>query len=164
MKIDKEDLYYGAAVLQVAEHKSFKAINRLPAPGLPHTYLINTDVGLHLKYASAPVKGSYRFSFSAGHMEALEKLWSKMTNLLVGLVCARAGQVACVRYLDLMLLHHKHQSKEKTPHSVFPVRVSVPRGRQLRLWVPYPNRRTWGPLSEPLLIPRDHFPWRVFRG
>jgi hypothetical protein len=80
MKIDKEDLYYSAAILQVAEHKSFKAINRLPARGLSHTYLINTDVGLHLKYASKPHQGSYHFSFSAGHMEALDKLWSRIKS------------------------------------------------------------------------------------
>ena len=51
MRIHDDHMYHGAALIQVAEHKSFTAINALKTSSGLHrnAYKINDEIGLYLK-------------------------------------------------------------------------------------------------------------------
>ena len=59
-------MYHGAALIQIAEHPEFTAINSLKVKGkvLPNSYKINDGIGVHMKYASRPANtfGEYQFT------------------------------------------------------------------------------------------------------
>ena len=66
MKIRLEHQNIGAAVMQIAEHPNFTAINSLKVEGNPinNGFLINGDIAVLCKYASEPNGlGEYTFSF-----------------------------------------------------------------------------------------------------
>ncbi len=53
MKIQEQDIYHGAALTQIAEHESFKALNK-GSERYGH-YLINADCHVFIKYSKAAV-------------------------------------------------------------------------------------------------------------
>jgi hypothetical protein len=66
MKIQKQDLYYGAVLQQIAEYPAFKSINKVTEKsGL---YLINKSTRLLIKYA-ADVGPEWSFTFSADDLQ-----------------------------------------------------------------------------------------------
>lgn len=44
MKTQEKDLYHGAALTQIVEHTSFRALNLAPVKGYGH-HLVNSDHG-----------------------------------------------------------------------------------------------------------------------
>ena len=68
MKIDNDHLYHGAALIQIAEHGHFTAINPLRVDNrtLRGAYRVNDTTGLFLKYCTAPRKphDEYMFTFN----------------------------------------------------------------------------------------------------
>ena len=58
MKIHDDHMYHGSALIQIAEHPEFTAINSLKVKGtvLHNSYKINDAIGVHFKYASASTK------------------------------------------------------------------------------------------------------------
>ena len=56
MKIADDHMYHGAALLQIAEHPRFTAINSIEVSDQKSrsAYRINDNIGIFLKYASKP--------------------------------------------------------------------------------------------------------------
>ena len=50
-KIQKQDLYHGAALTQIVEHPTFKALNRA-SKNYGH-YLVNADREVFVKYSAS---------------------------------------------------------------------------------------------------------------
>lgn len=60
MKIQEQDRFHGAALTQIVEHKSFKALNRASAK-YGH-YLVNADRHVFTKYSKA-TRSPWSFTF-----------------------------------------------------------------------------------------------------
>jgi hypothetical protein len=85
MKVQEEDLYHGAALTQVVEHPSFKALNK--ADDKYGHYLVNHDRRILAKYTKRRAS-PWQFTFSADDMLAVEKdLKAKGSRTFVCLVC-----------------------------------------------------------------------------
>lgn len=84
MKIQEQDMYHGAALTQIAEHKSFKALNRGSAK-YGH-YLVNTDRHFFIKYRKT-AKSPWLHTLSTDEMKALVSACSKYDKVWLCLVC-----------------------------------------------------------------------------
>ncbi len=75
MKIHDDHMFHGSALIQIAEHPRFTAINslKLTKTILRNSYLINDGIGVSLKYAQKPTNRwkEYVFTFNKGHMKEL---------------------------------------------------------------------------------------------
>src|SRR5580698_6191161 len=116
MKINQDHLYHGAALTQIAEHPTFKAINELSLQGVRSrsAFLINTDIGLYLKYATKP-KGPFKefiFTFHQEHLKELQVIKTRSRALYIGLICVKAAQICCITYEALLeLIAERKQEK-----------------------------------------------------
>jgi hypothetical protein len=75
MHINDDHLYHGAALTQIAEYPTFKAINAFNSDGEKSrsAFIVNHDTGIYLKYATSPNKRwkEYVFTFTEAHLEEL---------------------------------------------------------------------------------------------
>ena len=73
MTIDDNDLYYGAALKQIADHKLFKSINAEWQANEKSrcAYRINTDIGVYIRAATKPVNNEYIFNFKRENLEEI---------------------------------------------------------------------------------------------
>ncbi|HUX27663.1 MAG TPA: hypothetical protein VMV39_02700, partial [Terracidiphilus sp.] len=79
MHINDDHMYHGAALIQLAEHEQFTAINALKIKGkvVPVAYRINDDIAVYLKYATKPTANKlkeYPFTFAQKQLEELEQI------------------------------------------------------------------------------------------
>ena len=84
MKIQEQDLYHGAALTQIAEHQSFKALNR--ASTKYGHYLINTDRHVFVKYRTSS-KSPWQHTLSADEMKSLVAACKANKFVFLCLVC-----------------------------------------------------------------------------
>jgi len=83
VKIQEQDFYHGAALTQIAEHPSFKALNK-GSDRYGH-YLVNADCHVFMKYSRA--NGPWSFTFTAEQLEPLVNVQTAKADLFVCLVC-----------------------------------------------------------------------------
>tara|TARA_R110002049_G_scaffold167265_3_gene333450 strand:- start:2341 stop:2775 length:435 start_codon:yes stop_codon:yes gene_type:complete len=84
MKIDRKDLYHGAALTQITEHGSFKALNK--ADTKYGHYLVNTDRRLLTKH-SEKASGPWQFTFQHDDLESLKADMISGFSTYIVLVC-----------------------------------------------------------------------------
>jgi hypothetical protein len=84
MQIQEKDIFHGAALTQVVEHKSFKALNR--ATTKYGHYLINSDRALFVKYRK-PNKSPWQHTFSEDDVAAIVAEIKKGQLVFLCLVC-----------------------------------------------------------------------------
>jgi hypothetical protein len=95
MKIKDQHVYHGAALAQIVEFESFKALNKVDEK-YGH-YLVNTNRRLVLKYATAGQP--WKFTFSVEDLQILaEDVDLKRVSVFVVLVCAH--ETVCVLTSD----------------------------------------------------------------
>jgi hypothetical protein len=84
MKIDRKDFFHGAALTQLTEHPSFKALNKADAK-YGH-YLVNTDRRLLTKHSE---KGQppWQFTFQPDDLETLRSDLASGFKTFAVLVC-----------------------------------------------------------------------------
>src|ERR1700730_11063603 len=108
MKIDDDHLYHGAALIQIAEHPQFTAINSFKGKlaDYENAYRINSDIAVYLKYASKPTKShqEYVFTFNKANLAELEALAKVNGKTFLALVCVDAREVCCLPYDQLLRL------------------------------------------------------------
>lgn len=103
MKIQRKDLFHGAALTQIAEHDSFKALNKADAK-YGH-YLVNTDKRLMTKLSKGE-DAPWQFTFNEDDLLTLQAdIASGFTTFLV-LVCGEKticllNQEEMVKLIDL---------------------------------------------------------------
>src|ERR1700730_9717000 len=108
MKIDDDHLYHGAALIQIAEHPQFTAINSFKGKlaSYENAYRVNNDIAVYLKYASKPNKAhrEYVFNFNKSNRDELDAISKAVPKTFLALVCVDAREVCCLPYRQLLLL------------------------------------------------------------
>lgn len=91
MKIQDLHLFHGAALTQIVEHNSFKALNRA-TPKYGH-YLVNTDRHLFVKYRTA-TKSPWQHTLSPDELKAISDAINKYGKVFLCLVCGTTSVCA----------------------------------------------------------------------
>ena len=86
MKIQQKDLFHGAALTQLTEHSSFKALNK--ADTKYGHYMINTDRRLMLKLTEKE-NGPWSFTFQPDDLNTLRSDIASGFRTFVVLVCGK---------------------------------------------------------------------------
>src|SRR5437773_9583934 len=84
MKIQDKDLYHAAALTQIVEHDSFKALNRASAK-YGH-YLVNTDKNVFVKYRKSDYS-PWQFNLTPDELAAIDAEVSAKHDVNLCLVC-----------------------------------------------------------------------------
>jgi hypothetical protein len=169
--IDDNDLYYGAALKQIADHKLFKSINAVWEPGGKSrcVYRINTDIGVYIRAATKPANGEFVFNFTPENIGQVKKLEKVCRKVFVALVCYHARTVAggsrMAQYRQICVLRPSEidalVEARGTPGVQHNILVTVPESKSMRVAVTVPgrkNRRT----QLRRKVPRSAFPRVIF--
>lgn len=85
MKIQQQDLFHGAALMQVVEDPRFKALNKA-ADGKYGHYVLNNNSRLFVKFTTGNGP-DYRFNLSVADVAAIKKDQSDGHRVYLVLVC-----------------------------------------------------------------------------
>lgn len=91
MKIQEQDLYHGAALTQIVEHISFKALNR--ASTKYGHYLVNTDRHVFVKYRK-PNRSPWQHTLSEDEVDAMATEIKNGHAVFLCLVCGSTSVCA----------------------------------------------------------------------
>jgi hypothetical protein len=144
MKIQKQDIYHGTALMQIVEHDSFKALNRA-STSYGH-YLVNADCEVFVKYRDADAS-PWTFTFQPKDLGAISKAASSGHNVLVCLVCGTTT-ICALTHAELAAVVDMQSGAQQW------VSVEVPTGGSCHV------KGSKGPLSK--TIPHNSFPSKVF--
>jgi hypothetical protein len=165
MKIYDDHLYHGAALIQIAEHSQFTAINALKIKDkiLRTAYKINDDIGIYLKYGQRPRNSfkEYTFTFRNEHLKELDDIAEITDQLFLALVCVKDREVCCLSYAQLKELIEKRKRAKRSEEEQYSILVTIPQGKSIRAYVNAPGVRKMM-LKPPLTIPRKNFPDMLF--
>lgn len=93
MKIQEKHFYHGAALTQIVEHESFKALNRVGDKKNGH-YQVNQDTRILVKYRTGI---NLQFTFTPEQLETLLENFQRKCKTFLVLVC---GGEDCICALD----------------------------------------------------------------
>ena len=122
MKIQEKDLFHGAALTQIVEHKSLKALN-VASPKYGH-YLVNTDREVFVKYRKS-ARAPFIFTFQP---EEVRALYDALTTVpLPGqvILCLVCGQTTVCALSSMEFSRVLDLSNPPVQQSV---RVDIPSG------------------------------------
>jgi hypothetical protein len=164
MKINDDHMYHGAALTQIAEHPQFTAINAFKHDGTTSrsSFVINTDIGVYLKYATKATKAfnEFPFTFLTPHLEELKKLESHFEKVYLGLVCVAAKQVCAVSYEQFKGLLAARREAKGGDEVGYTVLVTVPAGKSFRVYVNQPGEKKTS--LGTIIVSRNTFPGCLF--
>lgn len=165
MQIHDDHMYHGAALIQVAEHPQFTAINSLKVNGVvvPVAYKINDETALYLKYATKPTAAyqEYVFTFTSEHLKDLKTIQAKNGKTFIALVCIKDREICCLSYEDLNALIERRRKDKGEAEDQYAVLVTAPKGKELRVYVNAPGKKKTI-LGKEMKVPRKAFPSMVF--
>jgi hypothetical protein len=165
MNIHDDHLYHGAALIQIAEHNQFTAINSLKINGefVRVAYRINDDIAVYLKYASKPTKAfkEYPFTFTRNHLVELAAISAVNPRTFVALVCVKDRAICCISYTQLLALVSLREQAKGSPEDQYVVLVTLPAGKSFRVYVNVPGKKKTA-LGKMLKVPRNAFPNLIF--
>jgi hypothetical protein len=144
MKIQEQDRFHGPALMQIVEHKSFKALNR--ASNRYGHYLINTDRQVFVKYRTNKTQ-SWTFVFQPDELQALRSALKSGDKVYVCLVCGTVT-ICCLSEEELKTVIDPTSTMQQS------VRVDVPKGGSCHV------SGSRGAL--PRVVPHNSFPEKVF--
>ncbi|MDX7694981.1 hypothetical protein [Aeromonas dhakensis] len=164
MKIRLEHQNIGAAVMQIAEHQNFTAINALKIQGEPvnNGFLINGDIAVLCKYATEPNSlGEYIFSFKDDHIDDIAKVQKGKHSLFFALVCVEDGEICCLTKKEFDTLIENRKQSATVDEDQYQILVTAKKGASLRAYVNAAGKKgkTAGKM---LTIPRNSFPNSIF--
>ena len=173
MKIDKDHLYYGAAVIQIAEHPSFTAINDFKKnnAAVRCAYWVNQNIGIYLKYRTTADRianlggkdvNEYVFSFSAENLNHIRGMDRQGSSMFIGLICVQHKQICCLSADELDTLIARRKKAKGSAERQYTVVVALPNRSKFRTYVTIPYRRN-SVLGDPMLVAQKDFPDRLFR-
>jgi hypothetical protein len=144
VKIQEQDFYHGAALMQIVEHETFKALNKV-SDGYGH-YLVNTDKHVFVKYRTG-ARSPWQHTFSQDEVQAFADLITEEEEVWLCLVCGElticalgADEIAEVLNLE--------------PDGQQWIRVEVPRGGSCHVSGSHGSMRR--------AVPHNSFPNKVF--
>jgi len=164
MKINDDHMYHGAALTQIAEHPTFKAVNAFWLNGKKShaAFRINDTTGIFVKYAGFPhghVR-EYIFTFTKAHLDELAVLREHCTKVFLVLVCIKIKEICVLSYGQLqqmITLRKKTRTEEEDQYQVL---VTAPPNKQFRVYVNHPGRK--GVMMGQQLVARNAFPELLF--
>jgi hypothetical protein len=164
MRINDDHMYHGAALTQIAEHPTFKAINAFWLDGKKShcAFRINDTTGIFIKYAGHPRGSSneYIFTFTKTHLSELATLREHCTNVFVVLVCIEIKEICVVSYGQLVQLIGLRKKARGEDEEQYQLIVTAPANKQFRVYVNRPGRR--GIMLGEQLVRRSAFPELLF--
>lgn len=165
MHIHDDHLYHGAALIQIAEHKQFTAINsfELKTGTSRSAYRINDKIGVYLKYSSKPATSykEYTFTFRTEHLQELEEIAKKCKAVFVALVCVRDKEICCLPYKKLLELISVRKKVKKEDEDQYMLYATLPKNSKFRIYLSYPGKKKTI-LGSETLIARNSFPDGIF--
>jgi len=164
MKIRTQHQTLGAALMQIAEHERFTAINPLRIRGekVTNAFLINDNTCIFLKYGSEPKPtGEYQFTFTTEQMGYIEDAEEHYRHVFVCLVCVEEQEVCGLEAAELHRMVTARQDSAEADEESYQVLITAPEGRSLRAYTNAAGRRGV-PAIEPIVIPRNRFPGFLF--
>lgn len=166
MKVHDDHLYHGAALIQIAEHPQFTAINSFKTgDGVSRSaFRINDDIGVYLKYASKPKKPfyEYQFTFQDSHLEELKEIANSTNRLYLALVCVEARHICALSFKKLLGLIDRRVERMGSSENQYALLVTMPANKAFRVYLNLPGKRK-KMLGKPLLVPRNEFPGVLFQ-
>lgn len=166
MRINEDHLYHGAALTQIAEYPTFKAINAFePKKGEKSrsAFSVNHDTGVYLKYATKPTKAfkEYLFTFTAANFDELAALKAHYdSRVFVALVCHQAKEI-CVVTLDKLEQHRAgRENSNGGPESQYQLLVTVPANKSFRVYMNAPGTKKTSLKQQ--IVSRNEFPRVLF--
>jgi hypothetical protein len=164
MKINQDHLFHGAALTQVAEHPTFKAINEMSPGGVRSrcAFRINADIYLYLKYATKP-KGPFKefiFTFNRASLDELQALVAPGHKIFIVLICVQAAQICCITYDKFLALIAQRRAKKGADEAAYSILVTLPAGKSFRIYMNAPGRKK--KMLKEKIVPRDDFPNILF--
>jgi len=165
MHIHDDHMYHGAALIQVAEHPQFTAINSLKNKGavVPVAYKVNDEIALYLKYASKPTASfkEYTFTFHKDHLRELAQINASNAKTFIALVCVKDREIGCISYDQLKSLVERRKADKGGDEEQYVILVTAPKGKGLRAYVNAAGRRKTI-LGKELIVSRNAFPGALF--
>ncbi|OZY39378.1 hypothetical protein CJF43_23440 [Pseudomonas fragi] len=164
MKIRTQHQNIGAALMQIAEHDSFTAINPLKLRGekITNAFLINTDTCVFLKYGNEPKPtGEYQFTFTEEQLLCIEEAEDHYKNVFVCLVCVEAQEICGLTVSELNQMISARKSTVVGDEESYQVLVTATQGGRLRAYTNAAGRKLVRALT-PLVISRSRFPAFLF--
>ncbi|HYD32530.1 MAG TPA: hypothetical protein VEB64_16935 [Azospirillaceae bacterium] len=164
MKLDDDHLYHGGALIQIAEHEKFTAINTLKigSKKFSNTYRINDDSAVFLKYATNPTPSHYEyvFTFTQDHISDLRSISKHCPKTYISLVCVKDREICCITHDDLVELIASRKKSKGSPEDKYNILVTAPKGKQLKVYVNAPGMK--GHMLSLKNIARNAFPSVIF--
>lgn len=165
MRIHDDHLYHGAALIQIAEHPQFTAINSLKHGGevIPIAYKINDEISVYLKYASKPTPTykEYQFTFHNDQLNELAVIAAANQKTFIALVCVKEREICCISYEELQGLIARRKKQKDDAEDQYVILVTAPKGKSLRVYVNAPGKRKTI-LGKELIVSRKAFPNVIF--
>jgi hypothetical protein len=165
MRIHDDHLYHGAALTQIAEFPTFKAINAFePKKGEKSrsAFIVNHDTGVYLKYATNPTKAfkEYVFTFTQANLDEMAALRAHHERVFVVMVCHAAKEI-CVLRLDEFEAHRQRRERENgSPEPHYQILITVPANKSFRVYVNAPGRKKTSLKQQ--VVNRNEFPKAIF--
>jgi hypothetical protein len=172
MRIDEDQFFYGAALIQIAEHPSFTAINDYKENDatVRCAYGVNQNIGVYLRYDGRPrpeKEGDgvrkffeYDFNFNRAARDTLARMSGKFAHLYLGLVCVQSREICCVSYQEFQELLAFRESLAGSEEQ-FTVNVRLLERSSFRVFVKEPGTRS-KESRKPRTIGKNQFPSRIF--
>jgi len=165
MKIEDKQFNHGAALMQVAEHERFTAINELKINGEKSNtaFLVNDDIALYPKYCTK-VKGAakeYLFNFTAENIQELNEIANRYPKTCIPLICVAGRQICGMTIDDFNELRTRRVKDVGFEEDVISILVVIPSG-SFRVYVNASGKKNTI-LGKPILIPQNMFPDLLFR-
>lgn len=164
MKIRTEHKYIGAALMQIAEHEQFTAINAMNIKGdkISNAFKVNNNIGILCKYASEPNPyGEYLFTFHQEHISSIEIISKHHEHTFVVLVCVEDAEI-CVLSLDEFnnLIETRRKSAASSEDS-YQILVTAEQGNSLRAYVNAAGKKK-KIAGKKTTVHRKDFPNKIF--
>ena len=165
MHIHDYQMYHGAALIQIAEHERFTAINSLKVGGklVRGAYLINTDIAISVKYASKPTKAfhEYLFQFTQSNLKELSAISKTNPKTFIALVCEKARGICCISFNELQSLIVRREKEKGSSESLYTILVTAGQGKSFRVYINAPGVKGTM-LGKAFVVSRNGFPGLIF--
>lgn len=165
MKIHDDHMFHGAALIQIAEHPQFTAINSLKINGTSYSnaYRVNDDISVYLKYGSNPNKSfrEYQFTFSQAHLDELGAIVKANQKTFLALVCVKGREICCLSYQQLLSLVDQRKNAAGKHESQYVVLVTIPKNSSMHVYINAPGQKKTK-LGKDIIVSRNAFPRALF--
>ena len=163
MKIRTQHQTLGSALMQIAEHDSFTAINPLKLRGvkITNSFVINNGTCIFLKHGNEPLPtGEFQFTFTADQLLAIEEA-EEHYNVFICLVCVEEQEICGLEVNELHQMIAARKVTFEGDEDSYKILVLPQAGGRLRAYTNAAGRRLVRALK-PLVISRSRFPAFLF--